>query len=140
MTTEYRKAPRRKILEIKRIGEWGDTHYSHRLSCGHHENRLRKSPTRSLACMTCFKSQKAEEKIKDISKPFFTELEEEDLYVESEINSTKASIALHFNVSLESVDVISGYSNGSLQIQYAVIFLSPSDIEKTIQQGTNEQR
>jgi hypothetical protein len=90
--------------------------------------------------MTCFKSQKAEEKIKDISKPFFTELEEEDLYVESEINSTKASIALHFNVSLESVDVISGYSNGSLQIQYAVIFLSPSDIEKTIQQGTNEQR
>jgi hypothetical protein len=135
MTTEHRKAPRRKVLKIERTGDWGGISYCHQLSCGHKENRQRKSSTKSLACVTCLKLNKAEEQIKQISSSSFLSSEEDDLNQESEINSTRASLALHFGVPLESVDIASNYEGGYLQTQYAVIFLSPTDIETITKTG-----
>ena len=47
---------------------------------------------------------------------------------ESLINEIRASIASRFNVSLDSVDVISTIENNELKIQYATVFLSSSDV------------
>lgn len=47
---------------------------------------------------------------------------------ESLINDIRASIASRFNVSLDSVDVISTIENSELKIQYATVFLSSSDV------------
>jgi hypothetical protein len=47
---------------------------------------------------------------------------------ESLINDIRASIASRFNVSLDSVDVISTIENNELKIQYATVFLSSSDV------------
>jgi hypothetical protein len=47
---------------------------------------------------------------------------------ESLINDMRASIASHFGVQLDSVDVISTDVGGSLKIQCATVFLSSSDV------------
>jgi len=88
----------------------------------------------------CLKANQAEENINKISSSSFSYSEEDDLYQESNINSIKASLALYFDVPLESVDVASNYNEGYLQVQYAVIFLSPSNIETITKQEVNEPR
>jgi hypothetical protein len=55
-------------------------------------------------------------------------MEEDSSSEESNINSIRASIAAKFNVSLESVDVISTFENQELKIQYATVFLSSLDV------------
>lgn len=87
----------------------------------------------------CLKANKAEENIKNISSSF-SYVEEDDLHHESVVSSIKASLSLHFDVPLESVDVVSNYNEGYLQTQYAVIFLSTSDIERITKQEANGQR
>jgi putative Mn2+ efflux pump MntP len=54
--------------------------------------------------------------------------EEDSSSSESHINSIKASIAARFNVSLDSVDVVSTVDNSELKIQYATVFLSSVDV------------
>ena len=130
MTTEHRRAPRRKIVRIEKLGEWGEIKYSHFLSCGHKEDRSRKSSSRSLACVYCLKTVEAEKEVNRLMKSISSGIDEEDyLYQEEKINEIKASLSMRFRVPLESVDVVSNFEDGSLQVQYAVIFLSPSDIE-----------
>jgi hypothetical protein len=55
-------------------------------------------------------------------------VEEDSSSEESRINDIRASIAARFNVSLESVDVISTIENHELKIQYATVFLSSVDV------------
>jgi hypothetical protein len=57
-------------------------------------------------------------------------MEEDSSSEEFRINSIKASIAAKFNVSLDSVDVVSAFENQELKIQYATVFLSSLDVGK----------
>jgi|LakMenEpi03Aug12_release.lakeMendotaPanAssembly.Ray.scaffolds.fasta_scaffold137979_3 hypothetical protein len=129
MTTEHRKAPRKKIISVTRVGEWGNVRYDHLLSCGHIESRPREADTKTntLACAWCFKSVNMGRELMKLGSS--TVLYEEDSSSsESRINSIKASIAAKFNVPLDSVDVVSTVDNAELKIQYATVFLSSIDV------------
>ncbi len=129
MTTEHRKAPRKKVISIKKIGEWGDISYEHLLSCGHVEVRPRKASTKALACAWCFKSVNMGRELLQLghsSSPY----EEDSPSDEFRINSIRASVAARFNVSLDSVDIISTVESGELKIQYATVFLSSLDVAR----------
>jgi hypothetical protein len=130
VTTEHRKAPRKKVISVKRVGEWGNVRYEHLLSCGHIESRPREADTKTntLACAWCFKSTNMGKELTKLSSATVTYVEEDSSSSEARINSIKASIAARFNVSLDSVDVVSTADNAELKIQYATVFLSSLDV------------
>ncbi len=127
MTTEHRKSPRKKVISVKKVGAWGNVSYEHLLSCGHVEARPRKASTKALACAWCFKSVNMGKQMMQLGSSV-SYMEEDSSSEESNINSIRASIAAKFNVSLESVDVISTFENQELKIQYATVFLSSLDV------------
>jgi hypothetical protein len=130
VTTEHRKAPRKKIISVTRVGEWGNVRYDHLLSCGHVESRPREADTKTntLACAWCFKSVNMGRELMRLGSSTVPYEEEDSSSSESHINSIKASIAARFNVSLDSVDVVSTVDNSELKIQYATVFLSSVDV------------
>ena len=127
MTTEHRKSPRKKVISVKKVGAWGNVSYEHLLSCGHIESRPRKASTKALACAWCFKSVNMGKQMMQLGSSV-SYMEEDSSSEESHINSIKASIAAKFNVSLDSVDVVSTFENQELKIQYATVFLSSLDV------------
>lgn len=130
MTTEHRKSPRKKIISVKRIGEWGNVIYEHLLSCGHIESRPRKASTDSLACAWCYKSTNLGKQLITLKSSSATYMDDDSSSDESHINNIRASIASKFNVALDSVDVVSTVENHELKIQYAMVFLSSSDVSR----------
>ena len=128
MTTEHRKSPRKKVISVKKIGEWGNVTYEHLLSCGHVEIRPRKASTNALACAWCYKSTNLGKQLMNLSGSSNVYIDDDTSSDESLINDIRASIASRFNVSLDSVDVISTIENSELKIQYATVFLSSSDV------------
>ena len=129
MTTEHRKSPRKKVISVKKVGAWGNVSYEHLLSCGHVEIRPRKASTKALACAWCFKSVNMGKQMLQLGSAT-SYMEEDSSSEEFRINSIKASIAAKFNVSLDSVDVVSAFENQELKIQYATVFLSSLDVGK----------
>lgn len=129
MTTEHRKSPRKKVISVKKVGAWGDVSYEHLLSCGHVETRPRKASTKALACAWCFKSVNMGKQMLQLGSAT-SYMEEDSSSEEFRINSIRASIAAKFNVSLDSVDVVSAFENQELKIQYATVFLSSIDVGK----------
>lgn len=129
MTTEHRKSPRKKVISVKKVGAWGNVSYEHLLSCGHVEIRPRKASTKALACAWCFKSVNMGKQMLQLNSAT-SYMEEDSSSEEFRINSIKASIAAKFNVSLDSVDVVSAFENQELKIQYATVFLSSLDVGK----------
>jgi hypothetical protein len=127
VTTEHRKSPRKKVISVKKVGAWGDVSYEHLLSCGHVETRPRKASTKALACAWCFKSVNMGKQMLQLGSGT-SYIEEDSSSEEFRINSIKASIAAKFNVSLDSVDVVSAFENQELKIQYATVFLSSLDV------------
>ncbi len=127
MTTEHRKSPRKKVISVKKVGAWGYVSYEHLLSCGHVETRPRKASTKALACAWCFKSVNMGKQMLQLGSGT-SYIEEDSSSEEFRINSIKASIAAKFNVSLDSVDVVSAFENQELKIQYATVFLSSLDV------------
>jgi hypothetical protein len=108
MTTERRKAPRRAIVSIEKIGAWGQLTYQHKLSCGHIDVRKRKASSSDIACMWCLRAKEKQ--------------------VETRIEKTRAAIASRIGVPMEAVDVASEDINGQLVIRSAVVYLSSRDV------------
>lgn len=127
MTTEHRKSPRKKVISVKKVGAWGNVSYEHLLSCGHVETRPRKASTKALACAWCFKSTNMGKQLMQLGSAS-SYVEEDSSSEESRINDIRASIAAKFNVSIDSVDVVSTMENYELKIQYATVFLSSIDV------------
>ena len=131
MTTEHRKAPRRRVVEIRRVGSWGNVVYEHRLECGHTERRHRAVSSNSLACAWCLRSQAKEIEIRSLSSPAKT-IEIDIQKTEIEIARAEAAIAHTLNVSLEQVEVSVVDKFGEQKISGAVVFLSESDVRSLI--------
>jgi hypothetical protein len=131
MTTEHRKAPRRKVVEISRVGAWGNVVYEHRLECGHTERRPRAATSESLACAWCLRSQAKELEIRSLASPAKT-VEPDLHHTEVEIARIKAKISHTLNVALEQVEVSVVDKLGEQKISGAVVFLSESDVRKLI--------
>ena len=132
MTTEHRKAPRRSVVAINRLGNWGAVRYEHKLECGHIEIRPRASTAPKLACVGCLKakafSSEIEALVKKNESNQIIEIDENYASNESLINSIRASIASYFKVDSNDVDVICTDINGELKIQCATVFLSSPDV------------
>jgi len=137
VTTEHRKAPRRDVEGIDRVGPWGDVKYHHRLVCGHIEVRVRATRAPSLACVGCLKaSVKAVELAAFTDRPpVIYDFDENLTRQEVEIAKIKANIAKTLKVSGDAVDVIAVDEAGHLRVQSAVVFLSADDIRRLTQQG-----
>jgi len=135
MTTEHRKAPRRKIEDISRVGGWGNVKYHHHLECGHVEVRPRASSAPKLACVMCLKVTALDAELKKIPAP-------EEIFPESidfdetagkdevRINKIAATIASRFGVPVEAVSIQTQFSGGRLQVRAGHIFLGPNDVER----------
>jgi len=131
VSTEHRRAPRRKIKTIRRVGSWGDIVYEHLLECGHTERRPRAATSNSLACAWCLRSEAKELEIRALALP--AKIVEPDLqHSEIEIARVKAQLAHTLSVSLEQIEISVIDKFGEQKISGAVVFLSESDVHKLI--------
>jgi hypothetical protein len=133
MTTEHRKAPRRSIEEIKRIGGWGKVKYHHYLACGHVEIRNRASSAPKLGCAWCFR---ASERDAELRNPAISNqnsppaIDSEPAMGQDEINieQTRAALARALSIPADAIDIVAIDADGSLEIQNALVFLSSHDV------------
>lgn len=125
-------APRREVLDVERLGDWGEVRYVHRLSCGHVEERIRQTaPGRVIACAGCLKAAQFAEGRLQPERPRTPVLEPtpdgvllDDLAgVEAEIARIRAGIAKAFRVPAEAVDVAVTSTSGAPDVAYALVFL-----------------
>lgn len=131
-STEHRKAPRRAVKEINRIGGWGDVKYHHVLECGHIEIRARATAAPKLACVWCLRASEKENEMKALAVFIPTQYDDSlnSAIEETEINITHASIAARFGVPTEAVDMVVKDVGGKLEIVSARVFLSASDVRR----------
>lgn len=131
MTTERRKAPRRQIVKIDKIGSWGNVSYHHHLDCGHVEIRNRTAPAPQIACVWCLRAGEKEKELKLLIRPSDISIEERSLVDdEIKIERSRAAIASRFGVPLDAVDISSEDYAGKLIIRGATIYLSPEDVDR----------
>lgn len=132
MTTEHRKAPRREVVEIRRVGGWGRVKYHHVLSCGHMETRPRASTSPKLACVECLRTETRVSEMKAIPPPVRLPVASDDemATAETEFSLMRATIATRFGVPVESVDLVTTDDTGILRVRYATVFLTEKDVNR----------
>lgn len=133
MTTEHRRAPRRDVVEIRRVGGWGSVSYHHVLSCGHIEKRPRATTAIKLACVWCLRAEKVESTMASlaIAQPRATFIDDDELAsIETETQMMKASLSSHFGIPIDAVDVVMTDDAGNLRMRYATIFLTERDVRR----------
>lgn len=132
MTTEHRKAPRRDVVEIRRVGGWGSVSYHHILSCGHIEKRPRATKAPKLACVFCLRANEVVKTMSALSVPKKSEVldDEEFASFETKVQMMKASLASQLNVSIDAIDVAIVDESGILRVRYATIFLTEKDLRR----------
>ena len=130
MTTERRRAPRKKITSIEKTGRWGHLVYNHKLECGHIDVRKRAATSGEIACMWCLRAEKQDVEIKKMSAPLGQNVFYDDNLAaeETRIEKTRAAIAARIGVPMEAVDISSEDVAGLLVIRSAVVYLSARDI------------
>lgn len=125
-------APRREVLEIVKVGDWGEVVYLHRLGCGHTESRKRQSPATHIACSGCVVAREFAQN--GLSRPTPEEVsglsyDEPELVVdemgtvEAEAQRIVAGLAAKFRISSEAVDVAISAQSGRAEVAYAMVFL-----------------
>jgi len=132
MTTEHRKAPRRRVERIERVGAWGQVKYHHHLKCGHVEVRPRASKAPVIACAWCLKvaAKEIELVAATSAKPRVSAIDydEELRKNEIEVAQLRAALAKALGVPNEAVDVVVAEEESKqLVVQSAVIFLTAAD-------------
>lgn len=133
MSTEHRRAPRREVVQIDRVGAWGQVKYQHKLSCGHIEVRPRAATTDTLACAWCLRAEEKDTEIKALSAPAISFIPEEEQSItdfDTMVERLRAGIAAKFSVPLEVVDINVTYVDGNLQITSGIVFLSATDVAR----------
>ena len=132
MTTEHRKAPRRDVVEIRRVGGWGQVKYHHLLSCGHMETKPRASSSPKLACVQCFRTDALVSEMKSIAPPARLPIVSDDemATLETEVSMMRATISARFGIPIDSVDLVTTDDAGILRVRYATVFLTEKDVSR----------
>lgn len=125
-------APRREVLEVLKVGDWGEVLYHHRLTCGHTETRKRQSPASHIACSGCVVARDFARN--GLSRP--VELVDAGLVgddlgveadefgsIEAEAQRVVAGLAAKFGISTDAVDVAISAQGGRAELGYAIVFL-----------------
>lgn len=136
-STEHRRAPRRQIKEIQKVGTWGNIEYRHILSCGHIEIRPRASRAPKLACAWCLRAEDKQMEMLALTQsppPIVDDIDFSN--EEQEVQMIRAAIAKRLNVSSEAVDVVVRDTGGRLEIINVRVFLSASEARRIAGQST----
>ena len=133
MTTDHRKAPRRKVERIERVGAWGKVKYNHHLACGHVERRTRASQAPVIGCVWCLKATEMEVELvaATSAKPRVTAIDYDVELRKNEIEvaQVRAALAKTLGVPAEAVDIVVAEQEATqLVITSAVIFLTAADV------------
>jgi hypothetical protein len=122
MSVNRKKAPRREVLEVERVGEWGEVTYRHRLSCGHTDVRKRPAPATHVACVMCHYEVTRPAVTKAVSLPEYDFDPYSDSFAtaESDAAMIRAGLAARFGVSNDAVDTVVSASG---ELSYVVVFL-----------------
>lgn len=139
MSVSRKKAPRRTVVSVERVGTYGGVVYAHTLECGHVDERKRVAPAAQIACTACVLAEQHVERVRRELLAAAAELV--DVWADpwdasgSEVASTEVSVAsmrsalaARLRVPAEAVDVVFGDEDGVLTVQYAVIMLSAEEI------------
>jgi hypothetical protein len=133
MSTEHRRAPKRDVVDISRVGSWGNVLYQHKLSCGHIESRARAATTKTLACAWCLRAEKINVEMKSLSAPEVGLVPKEEQSVtefDSYVGKLRAGISNKFSIPIDAIDINTIDVNGYLVIKNGVVFLSASDVDR----------
>jgi len=126
--TKAKGAPRREVLEIDRVGDWGEVTYRHLLACGHVEVRKRPSPARVIACSGCVQAAAFTER----ALPALVEAPDVDwdefATAEYETQVVAAGLAGRLGVEAEFVQVASGPEG----VRHAVVVLDREAIGRLL--------
>jgi hypothetical protein len=124
-STEHRRSPRKEIVQIKKVGTWGNIEYHHVLSCGHIEIRPRASRAPKLACAWCLRAEsKEQEMLALVQAPLRVREEVNTANYEHDVQSLRASISNALKVNIEAVDIVVKDVGGKLEVQHVLVFLS----------------
>lgn len=128
-------APRRAIVEIVKTGSWGRVEYRHRLECGHTEVRKRQSTAPAISCLWCVVAENKDEELRNLvaQKPVTNLMVDvhdliddgfaHDTVADEDANRMRAGLSNALGVPVEAIDVVMEDVDGSLQVQYAIVFL-----------------
>ena len=133
MSTEHRRAPRREVVEISRVGAWGQVSYKHKLSCGHVESRPRASSSKMLACVWCLRSENLNKELLALSAPqvqSIPKVEQSINEFETDVDKIRAGVSAKFSVPIDAVDIQVSDIGGELVITSGIVFLSAHDVAR----------
>ena len=132
VTTEHRKAPRRRIEEIERVGNWGSVKYHHLLECGHTEIRARASRAPKLGCAWCLRMEAKASEMEALAIQYREPLDYDERLSHNEIQVARlqGSLAKALGVPTEAVDLVVTEKGGDLTVESSVVYLSPRDIDR----------
>ena len=137
MDVNNRKAPKRTIVEINRIGPWGNYQYYHRLDCGHVEVRKRASSAPKIACAGCVRAEAKGRELQQLiaapQRQAIIDVDDiidvqDDHLVEVEAGRLRGALAATLSIPQEAVDVIvMDDGAGKLGVSSVVVFLTAAD-------------
>ena len=142
-----KQAPRRDVVDVVRIGDWGEVTYRHRLECGHVEVRKRPAKSDQMACESCLlvirhdkqaplvQDQPGESPLlidnpdlMDVFDPFAAEM----ALVEGRAGRIRAGLSNRLGVPYDSVDVQIGDQDGKMSVLSASVYLTVEQAEKFV--------
>lgn len=126
--------PRRSVVRVRRVGNYGSAWWLHELECGHIEKRKRKSPKSEVGCAAC----KADERFKVGLERTSQFDASSDAQVEVEADQLRARLASALGVPLDAVGVQVAMSGQKLQISGAMIFLHPEAASAVVRRFDSE--
>ena len=137
-------APRREVVRIDREGAWGRVEYLHLLDCGHTEKRKRATRSKFLSCAWCVVAEQTDQQMKrlipvsDKTTPLAVDDDLLDVVGsqlamgEKLLAQARAEVASHFNVPVESVDIVVEDDEGEMRISFALIFVPSTDLMRIL--------
>lgn len=142
MTISRKQAPKRDVVSIAKKGEWGNVSYHHVLSCGHTEIRKRVAPAEQMACTWCVVASEKAAELRSLTQPQpvssqilvdvadMIDVANADVAVEEDSYRAQGSLAAALGISSDSISMVLEDVDGELQIAYALVFLSSTDIRR----------
>ena len=118
-----RSAPRRKVVEITKLGNWGEIIYRHRMECGHTDDRKRPAKAAEIGCTLCEIAREP-----NVPKPiplieldlgYTHDFQAELAWIDGVAGRIQAGLAARLKIDMEQVSVV---VNGA-EIGHAVIWL-----------------
>lgn len=116
-----RSAPRQRIVEQWKTGDYGTTVWHHRLECGHIEQRKRKPVAAEIACTRC----EARDQVEQASPVTYTDAH---AVTTADAAIVRAQIAGAFRIPLDAVAVQMEVD----RIAGALVLLDPRQIQEII--------